>query len=96
MSLPVLFTRMPWSDFAYYSARVVENGQTAICSRGALAVDKNEDAESLGFNSLQDISTSSAQQLETKGIENRPFRVHAGIRLGRRGSGVQIAPPRPT
>jgi hypothetical protein len=33
--------------------------------------------------------------LETEGVENRQFLLFAGIRLGRRGSGVQIAPPRP-
>ena len=32
---------------------------------------------------------------ETEAIENRRFRHKSGIRLGRRGSGVQIAPPRP-
>ena len=50
------------------------------------AVDEIEDAEASDF---------IPNPLVSKRIENRRFRVLAGICLGRRGSGVQIAPPRP-
>src|SRR5690349_11658297 len=58
-------------------------------------VDEIEDAESLRFNNFQQNSTRSPHQPETKATENKPFALRPGIRLGRRGSGVQIAPPRP-
>ena len=60
-----------------------------------MSVDEFEDAESSAFQKVQSLSTRSPQLLETEGLENRAFREYAGICLGRRGSGVQIAPPRP-
>ncbi len=58
-------------------------------------VDETEDAKSRGFHKLQQLSTSWPNLAETKCAENRGFtRIHIN-RLGRRGSGVQIAPPRP-
>ena len=60
-----------------------------------LGVDRNEDAKATEFQKLQCVSTSPLYPLETEAIENRRFSGRAAIRLGRRGSGVQIAPPRP-
>jgi hypothetical protein len=59
------------------------------------AVDKIEDAKSLELNKPQQSSTSFPHLIETEAAENRALLREAGIRLGRRGSGVQIAPPRP-
>jgi hypothetical protein len=63
---------------------------------GYAGVDRNEDAEATGFQKVQPVSTSSPHLIETEAVENRHRRTQAGICLGRRGSGVQIAPPRPT
>ena len=58
-------------------------------------VDEIEDAEALRFHPNPCRSTRSAQTIEMKVIEDRRFCAKAEICLGRRGSGVQIAPPRP-
>jgi hypothetical protein len=54
-----------------------------------------EDAKSSEFNRVPPISISWAQLLEPKGIENERGRGQNVFCLGRRGSGVRIAPPRP-
>jgi hypothetical protein len=59
------------------------------------AVDKIEDTRIPEFNKAQQRSTSCPHLIETEAAENRALSREAGIRLGRRGSGVQIAPPRP-
>ena len=59
------------------------------------AVDRNEDAGFPEFNKLPQRSTTSRYLFETKRDENGRLTAEAGNRLGRRGSGVQIAPPRP-
>src|ERR1017187_2396465 len=48
-------------------------------------VDETEDAEASHFNAKPRASKRRPHLLETEGIENRRFRVLAGIRLGRRG-----------
>jgi len=58
-------------------------------------VDRNEDDKASKFQNGQQLSTRFPHLLETEAIENRRFLPGTGIRLGRRGSGVQIAPPRP-
>jgi hypothetical protein len=57
-------------------------------SSRALRMRKAE--SSTRFNS---VSTSSQHLIETGATENRAFLREAGIRLGRRGAGVQIAHP---
>jgi len=42
---------------------------------------------------VQQISKASPHLLETEAIENKGFRQSSGIRLGRRGSGVQSPAP---
>ncbi len=66
-----------------------------ILKMGSAAVDNIEDTKSQEFNKAQQSSTRCPHLVEIEAAENRAFFREAGIRLGRRGSGVQIAPPRP-
>ena len=59
-------------------------------------VDEFVAARASRFQTAQQTSTSAPHLLETQALENRRFYRSAGNCLGRRGSGVQIAPPRPT
>jgi hypothetical protein len=47
------------------------------------------------FNRAPKAATGLSHPLETEAVENGPLPRHAENCLGRRGSGVQIAPPRP-
>jgi len=62
---------------------------------GFTNVDKNEDADASKLHEVQQLSTPSPHLVEKEFVENRAFPTHAGNCLGRRGSGVRIAPPRP-
>src|ERR1039458_5011357 len=58
-------------------------------------VDKNVAAGASGSLTLTQAATSWPHTFETQALENRHFSIDAGNCLGRRGSGVQIATPRP-
>jgi hypothetical protein len=60
-----------------------------------MGADKIVDVGFQEFNRLQQSATRSRHLLETKRAENRQLCAVVGIRLGHRGSGVQIAPPQP-
>jgi hypothetical protein len=71
----------------------MDHGKTPLSKFAA--VDKNVAIESSANHKTQQIAIGRPHLIETEATENRRFRWLAGIRLGRRGSGVQIAPPRP-
>jgi len=68
----------------------------ARCAESKFAVDKFELAISSDFNTKQQVSTTNAQLAPIQVLEKKHSSALNDDRLGRRGSGVQIAPPRPT
>ena len=59
------------------------------------AVDDFEDTKFPELKKAQQLSTSCAYLIKSNTFENRTFSAKSTNCLGRRGSGVQIAPPRP-
>ena len=80
---------------AVFSSRTAQQN---CCSRATSilagrSVDEIGDAKAPEVNMLSQSATRRGYLAETECSENRPFSPPRSIRLGRRGSGVQIARP---